>query len=449
MSTDLLTINDKPGEYPASWYAASAHPTPARNSLDGEIQTTVCIVGAGYTGLSTALHLARSGIDCVVLDANRVGWGASGRNGGQVGSGLNMEQPGLESRFGRSTAQALWQTTCDASTLVAGLCKEIAHQLSIECHYQPGVIYTSSTAKYFEEQKKYADFLATSYSFYDLEIVDRAKLASLLASDGYHGGVINHAAAHIHPLNYAKGLAALAESAGATIYENSRVTQLNIPFASSHSAMGGKRILTDQGSVIAQHLVIACNGYLNNLNTDIASRVMPINNYILATEPLPDTFPECLIAHNHAVCDDRFVVNYFRMSHDNRLLFGGGETWGYAFPSNVAEIVRKPMLSVFPQLAATRIDYAWGGTLAITRNRLPCFAETSKRVWSASGYSGHGVAMATMAGRIISAAIDGERSEFDLLSSLPSQAFPGGDRARPALLKLAMAWYATRDRWGF
>lgn len=448
MSTDLLTINDSPGEYPASWYAASASPVPTRDSLVGEIQTSVCIIGAGYTGLSTALHLARAGINCVVLDANRVGWGASGRNGGQVGSGLNMEQPDLESRFGKSTAQGLWQTTRDASRLVKALCEEIQQQQSIACHYRPGIIYTASTSRYFNEQQKSAKYLANHYAFNDLEIVDRENLSALLASDSYQGGVINHAAAHLHPLNYAKGLAALAESAGATIYENSRVTGLNIPYASSHSAMAGKRILTGDGSVTAQHVVFACNGYLNDLHADISSRVMPINNFILATEPLPDSFPQSLIANNYAVCDDRFVVNYFRLSHDNRLLFGGGETWSYAFPSNVAEIARKPMLSVFPQLASSRIDYAWGGTLAITRNRLPCFAETSNRVWCASGYSGHGVAMATMAGRVISAAIDGERGEFDLLSSLPSQAFPGGNRARPALLKLAMAWYALRDRVG-
>lgn len=448
MPIDLLTINDLPGEYPSSWYAATAEPTSARDSLDGEVQTSVCIIGAGYTGLSTALHLARAGIDCVVLEANRVGWGASGRNGGQVGCGFNRDQADLHQRFGEDAARKLWDISLQASTLVKTLCSEINHEHNIDCHYQTGIIYTSSSQKQFEEQQQSIDFLSKHYDCSDNEIIDRQKLLSVLASESYHGAAINHNAAHLHPLNYAKGLASLAEASGARIFENSRVSNMNIPFASSHSAMGGKRIQTDQGHVIAQHVVLACNGYLNNLNPTIASRVMPINNYIVATEPLAETFPDSLIANQHAVCDDRFVVNYFRMSHDNRLLFGGGETWDYAFPSDIESIVRKPMLSVFPQLASTRVDYAWGGTLAITRNRLPCFEEISKRFWSASGYSGHGVALATMAGRIVSNAIASNRSEFDLMATIPHQSFPGGDKARPALLKLAMAWYATRDRLG-
>ena len=448
MSTDLLTVNDKPGEYPPSWYTATAEPATTKPSLEGEVQTAVCIIGAGYTGLSTALHLAKAGVDCVVLEANRVGWGASGRNGGQISCGFNQDQTDLHKRVGEDAARKLWDISVNASTLVQTLCDEIKQLHHIDCHYQPGIIYTSSSRQHFEEQKQYSEFLCKNYDCNDIEILDRQQLSSVLASDSYQGGVINHSAAHLHPLNYARGLAAIAEKSGVRIFENSRVTNMNIPFAKSHSAMGGKRIQTDQGHVIAQHIVLACNGYLNDLNPTIASRVMPINNYIVATEPLPETFPDSLIANQHAVCDDRFVVNYFRMSHDRRLLFGGGETWGYAFPSNIENIVRKPMLSVFPQLASTRIDYAWGGTLAITRNRLPCFTEISKRFWSASGYSGHGVALASMAGHIISGAIAGDRSEFDLMKTIPHQTFPGGDRARPVLLKLAMAWYATRDRLG-
>ncbi len=448
MLTDLLTINDKPGEYPPSWYASTAEPPSPRTPLEGEVKTSVCIIGAGYTGLSTAMHLAKAGVDCVVLEANRVGWGASGRNGGQVGCGYNKDQPYLHKHVGQDRAKKMWDISIDASSLVQTLCREIKQQHKIDCHYQPGIVYTSSSEKLFEEQKQEVDFLAKHYDCNDIEIVSKQQLSSVLASDSYRGGVINHSAAHLHPLNYALGLAALAENSGAKIFENSRVSSMNIPFASSHSAMGGKRIQTEKGHVIAQHVVLACNGYLNNLNPRIASKVMPINNYIIATEPLPDAFPDSLIANQQAICDDRFVVNYFRMTHDKRLLFGGGETWGYEFPADIKRIVSKPMLSVFPQLANTRIDYAWGGTLAITRNRLPCFEEISKRFWNASGYSGHGVALASIAGKIISQAIAGDKSAFDLMSDIPHQTFPGGDRARPVLLKMAMAWYATRDRLG-
>ena len=212
--------------------------------------------------------------------------------------------------------------------------------------------------------------------------------------------------------------------------------------------MTGHRVETEHGSVNAEHMVFACNGYHNDLHEKIASHVMPINNYIVATKPLPDNFPENLIANNVAVADSRFVVNYFRRSQDNRLLFGGGETWSYRFPTDIYKLVRKNLRDVFPQLADTELEFAWGGTLAITRERLPYVRKLGTSLWAAGGYSGHGVALSTLTGKLISQAIQGNDDAFKLLSQMPCTPFPGNDRFRPALLKLGMAWYAMRDRIG-
>ncbi|MFA5538446.1 MAG: FAD-binding oxidoreductase, partial [Gemmobacter sp.] len=196
----------------------------------------------------------------------------------------------------------------------------------------------------------------------------------------------------------------------------------------------------------AGHVVLACNGYLGGLEPQVAARVMPINNFIIATEPLGGRATE-ILSEPVAVADTRFVVNYWRLSEDGRLLFGGGESYGYRFP-DIVRTVRRPMLQVYPQLADARIDHAWGGTLAITMNRLPCFARPHPNVLSASGYSGHGVAMATMAGKVLAEAVAGRAGRFDLMAGLPAARFPGGGALRWPLLVLAMTWYSLRDRLG-
>ena len=247
-------------------------------------------------------------------------------------------------------------------------------------------------------------------------------------------------AAHLHPLNFALGLARAADAAGARIFEGSAV----------HHIEGGKqiRVQPDAGHVIADHVILACNGYLGGLNRKVAARVMPINNFIAATEPLGEGVKDVL-PRDVAVADSRFVVNYFRLSHDGRLLFGGGESYGYKFPSDIAAKVRKPMLVVFPHLKDVRIDYAWGGTLAITMKRLPYVARVAPNILSASGYSGHGVGTATHAGMLMARAIQGDGDGFDTMAAIPNMPFPGGPAMRNPLLVLAMSWYAMRDRLGF
>ncbi|MGB8622745.1 MAG: FAD-binding oxidoreductase, partial [Paracoccaceae bacterium] len=251
-------------------------------------------------------------------------------------------------------------------------------------------------------------------------------------------GTLDMGGGHIHPLRFALGLARLARDRGVRIFERSRVTGL--------SQGDPATVKTDKAQITARNVVMACNGYLGHLQSEVAARVMPINNFIVATEPLSETEAEALIRDNHAVADSKFVINYFRLSQDRRMLFGGGESYGYRFPADIAALVRKPMLEIYPQLKDARIDYAWGGTLGITMNRMPHFARVAGNIISASGYSGHGVAMATLGGKIAAEAIAGQAMKFDLLASVPTQRFPGGAALRWPLLVLAMVWFSLRDR---
>lgn len=430
---NLLFANDRQGDYPDSWYAATAEFLPAFEGLRGEVQADVCIVGAGYTGLSAALELAKSGHKVVVLEAHRVGFGASGRNGGQLGSGQRVDQQGLEKMLGREAATRYWALGEEAKALT----KRLISEHEIDCYLKPGVAWTASDTDDVDDLHRYADLLQDRYGYAQMEVLDRAACQALCPSPDYIGGVIDHGAAHLHPLRYVLGLARAARDAGAVIHERSHV----------HHVTPGL-VQTGQGRVKANHVILAANGYLGTLQRKVAARVMPINNFIAATAPLGERTADVL-TRDVAVADSRFVVNYFRLSHDGRLLFGGGESYGYRFPRDIAAKVRKPMSQIFPHLADVPIDYAWGGTLAITMKRLPYLAQVAPGILSASGYSGHGVGTATHAGWLMARAIQGESAGFDTMSALPTPAFPGGGAFRTPLLSLAMSWYALRDRLGF
>lgn len=259
-------------------------------------------------------------------------------------------------------------------------------------------------------------------------------------SPDYKGGILDHGAGHLHPLNLALGLARAAAAAGATLHEQSEVLEI--------SEGAEVCVKTAGGEVRANHLILACNGYLGGLNRQVASKVMPINNFVVATEPLGDAV-EQVLGRDVAVADSKFVVNYFRLSHDKRLLFGGGESYGYRFPTDIEAVVRKPMTQIFPHLRDVKVDYAWGGTLGITMKRMPYLARLAPNVLSASGYSGHGVGTAIHAGQLMAHAIQGEAEGFDTLSRVPAPTFPGGPSMRSPLLVLAMTWFTLRDRLGF
>ncbi|QYK43046.1 MAG: FAD-binding oxidoreductase [Paracoccaceae bacterium] len=431
---NLLHANDRAGEYPPSWYAATAQALPPCPPLRGDSVADVCVIGAGYTGLSAALHLAERGLSVVVLEAQRAGFGASGRNGGQVGSGQRLDQDDLERMAGAADARRLWDMAEEAKALVRDLADGMPGT-----DWRPGVAHACRTPAEVRADHAHAERLARDYGYDRIETLDRAGIRALIGSDTFAGGGIDWGAAHLHPLNFALGLARAAMAAGAVIHERSEV----------HAIDPGARpvVRTDAGRVTCDHVILAANGYLAGLAPEVEARVMPINNFIVATEPLGDRAAQVL-SKPVAVADSRFVVNYWRLSPDNRLLFGGGESYGWRFPADIAATVRKPMLQIYPQLRDTRIDHAWGGTLAITMTRLPCFRRVAPNVLSASGYSGHGVALATMAGKVLAEAVAGQAGRFDLMAGLPQPRFPGGVAFRWPMLVLAMTWYAMRDRLG-
>ncbi len=428
----LLHANDRRGEFPASWYAATAAPPPPGPALRGETRADIAIVGGGYTGLSCALHAARQGYDVALVEAHRVGFGASGRNGGQAAVGQRQDQDWLERAHGKDVARALWDISLQSVALVRALIDEHG----IDAKWRDGVAHADWTEAGARAAQTYAGKLRRDYGHEAAEPLDRAGIRALIGSDAFRGGMIDRASGHLHPLRFAFGLARAARGAGARIFELSEAVEV---------APGMVRCRG--GTLRADQVVLACNGYLGGLERRVGARIMPINNFIAATEPLGARARDVL-AEDIAVADSRFVVNYWRLSHDGRLLFGGGESYGARFPRNIAAKVRRPMLAVYPQLADVRIDYAWGGTLAITRSRMPDFARPRPGLWAAGGYSGHGLAMATLAGRILAEAVHGDLTRFDVMAGVRPPALPPLGPARGAALALAMTWYALRDRLG-
>ena len=405
---------------------------PPLPRLEGSLSADVAIVGGGYTGLSALLHMAERGYDAVLLEAARVGAGASGRNGGQLSSGQRLDQLRLEQLVGKERARRLWQLAEAAKALVKA---RIARH-AIACDLKPGILDAAYKPAHALALAREAEHLRTRYRYPHARYVPRAEMAEMLGTTRYFGGLLDQDGGHLHPLNYALGLARAALDAGGRIFEQSRVVRID----------QGPAVATDHGEVRARHLVLAMNGHLGRLVPRLAGRIMPLNNFMLATAPLGAAGARALIRDDVAVADTKFVVDYFRLSADHRLLFGGGETYTSRFPADLKGFVRKRMLRVFPQLEAVPIDYAWGGTLAITRTRLPHFARLAPDVFVAHGYSGQGLALATLAGQLIAEAVAGTAERFDLMASLPAPRFPGGTLLRFPALVLGMLYYSLRDR---
>ncbi|WP_370073964.1 MULTISPECIES: NAD(P)/FAD-dependent oxidoreductase [Rhodobacterales] len=431
---DLLTANDTPGHYPASWYAASTDPLLPFPAAQGALSCDVCVIGGGFTGLSAALHLAERGYDVILLDAQRVGFGASGRNGGQVGTGQRLDQEALEGMVGKEAARSLWDLSLESVSLTRSLAE--AH--APDAGYAPGIIHAAHKERYVAEFHRYAEKMAREYGYDQIRPLDRDEMRAMVGSPCYHGGDIDLGGGHLHPLRYALGLARAAQAAGVRIFEQSRVV--------SYTKGDPARVETGAARITAKFLVLGVNGYAGRLEPEISARVMPINNFIAATRPMSDEERAGIIRENHAVADSKFVINYFRFSQDNRLLFGGGESYGYRFPGDIAAKVRKPMEEIFPQLKGIEITHAWGGTLGIAFNRMPYVDRLSGNVLSAAGFSGHGVAMGTLAGKLMAEAIAGQAERFDVMASVPSPIFPGGATLRWPLMVLAMVWFSLRDR---
>lgn len=420
-------------DHPKSWYAATANRFSPLPPLQGGTRADVCVIGGGYTGLSAALHMAEAGLDVVLLEAGRVGSGASGRNGGQIHSGHRRDQDFLEAQVGLDDAKALWRMAEDAKALLHALIKRHA----IDCDVRPGLVVADHKPGYVAHSHAYAKKLNEVYDYPDAAPLSREELRAIVGSDVYHGGMIDHGGGHLHPLNLALGLADAARCAGARLYEQSRALRIE---------EGAKvRVVTAAGSVEADWVLECGDGLQDGLDRRVDTHVMPICNYIAATAPLGERARE-IISNGAAVADSRFVVNYYRLSGDGRLLFGGGESYRRGLRPNPAEFVRPYMLRIFPQLADVAIDYGWGGVLGITMTRLPFVRKLSPRVLTAAGYSGQGVMLAPYFGKLLGEAVKGQLGQFDLLGRLPVPAFPGGPLMRWPLLVAGLSYYALRDR---
>lgn len=424
-------------EYPNSWYRASAELLPQQSSLQGDVLADVCVIGAGYTGLSAALHLAKAGKRVVILEAARVGWGASGRNGGHVGTGQRADQFALEKWYGKETAKELWRLGLEAVDLVESLIKDHG----IDCELGRGNIHYAAKSSHIGELREEIEHLETAYDYHQLRGVEKADLGSLGSAQGFHYAMIDEGARHLHPLKYCLGLARAAMAAGVTIYEQSKATGLQVQG-------DGAVVQTSSGAIRADRVVLACNGYLEKLYSPIASNIMPINNFIVATEPLSEEMARQINPLNASLSDSLFVINYWKLSEDRRLIFGGGETYSDKFPSSITDFVRPHLLGVYPELADTRLDFGWGGTLAITRNRMPDMGINQGVVYYAQGFSGHGVPTATMAGKLMARSILDSCEDFDLVAGLKTASFPGGPLLRRPSLVAGMLFYSLLDKLG-
>jgi gamma-glutamylputrescine oxidase len=418
----------------SSWYAATRSAFADLPPLDGDIQADVCVIGAGFTGLGAALELARNGARVVVLEAARVGSGGSGRNGGQIHTGHRREQLWLEARLGADAAMALWGL---AEAARENLLKLIADN-GIECDLRHGLIHARHRPGGEAEDAAFVDHMDRVYRCGRYELLDEEALGQALGSGVYFGGMVDHGGGHLHPLNLTLGMAKAAQAVGAVIHEESKVSGWRRKDA---------RIVVDtaRGSVTSDQLIVSGDGYIDGLSSQIDARVMPINNFIAVTEPLSD--PR-ILPGDLAVADSRFVINYFRKTADNRLLFGGGENYVPWFPADIAGFVLGHMTKIYPQLSLAKITHAWGGSLGVTMNRVPYVRELEPGVWTAAGYSGQGVMLAPWFGAILARATLGQREEADLLSTLPCPPFPGGRLLRWPALVAGMSWYALRDRFG-
>lgn len=414
-----------------SYYAATASPAPHHAPLIGEVDADLVVVGGGCTGLSAALHAAERGLKVVLLEGGRVGWGASGRNGGQMIVGLRKGPLELVELYGRERAKALF----DLAFSAWGLVLEMIERHAIDCDLSKTghlvCAVSDGDAAWFERE---VECLATVMDYPHARMLSAAEALGAVASP-CKGAFFDALGGHMHPLNYTLGLARTAAAAGVTIHEGSPALRLD--------RRGGIRVETAKGAVRARHAVLAGDSLLAGIDKRVESRIMPIGNYIVATEPLADAAE--IIPSNAAVSDSRFVVNYYRLSADGRLLFGGGERYTPRPPADIQAFVRPHMERTFPQLKGRRIDYAWGGLVSVTTSRFPHVGRDGE-VYFAHGYSGMGVILSTLAGKLLVEAMSGETSRFALFEGLNPMPFPGGAALRGPLYVLGMLWYAMRDR---
>lgn len=421
------------GAYPPSWYAATAAPAPERPALTGDAEADICVLGGGYTGLSCALELAERGHKVVLVEGARIGWGASGRNGGQLVNGLNASLEKIGRLYGAETQR-----------FVAGLVQEGGQiirariaRYAIGCDLREGNLFAAFTAAQMRElEAKKA--LWASFGMDCHEMLSASEIRAHVGTRAYAGGMIDRTGGHLHPLNLALGQAAALESLGGVIHEQSPV--LNV-------TAGARPVIeTAAGRLTARVLVLAGNAYLAGTVPELSNRILPASTQMIATAPLDD--PAAVLPTGLCVEDMRYVLDYYRLSPDGRLLFGGGTVYGGTTPGDIEAKLRPNLERLFPQLKGIPVDHAWSGNFALTLSRVPQMGRIGPATYFAHGYSGHGVTGSHLFGRILADAISGDLSRFDAFANLPWSPFPGGETFRVPYSVLGSWWYGLRDRLG-
>lgn len=415
-----------------SYYAATANAWDAQPAFAGEGEYDVAVIGGGFTGLSAALACAEKGLKVALFEKETVGFGASGRNGGQLIPGLRWSMREIDEEFGRERAQAIFDLAYGAVEKVKG---RIAKH-DIQCDLKAGHLEAAYKPAHFDMMQRDAEFLAKEFGW-ESEIVHPRDMGRHINGGGYYGGIYDPQGGHFHPLNYALGLAEACKGAGVDIFEN-------FPIIGWFDFIDQFEILNDQDvSLWPKHIILATDSWAGDFDSELQRYTIPIMNYNVATAPLPNW--QDYLPSDAAVADSRFVLNYFRLSADKRLIFGGGEKYVQAPPADIAGFVRRHIAEVFPSLADAPIDYAWGGAVGVTMNRLPHMGRKGN-VFFAHGFSGHGALVTTLAGELLAEAVTGTMERFDVFAKLPHRPFPGGKLFAQPLATLGLLWYALRDR---
>lgn len=417
-----------------SWYEATLSERPRYPRLDGDLTVDVVVIGGGFTGLSAAAHLAKAGVDVALIEAHRFGDGASGRNGGQLGTGQRAWAEETEAELGLTRAKALFDLAEEAKAHLVGF----AQANGIDIDYVPGQLSVVHKQRYLKHYQAHADIMAERFSYPHISFMDARETAGRLGSTRYFGGIRDTGTGHIHPLKLVVGTARVAAEAGAKLFEETKANRI--------SSQGGKVLVTTPtGTITAGKGFIAVNAYGGDLEPVSAAHIMPIGSFIGATVPLGAGSP--VIPGGESVDDSRFVVRYFRKSKDGRLLFGGREIYAPGNPEDIHVHIRRQIAELYPALKDVEITHAWGGYVGITMPRTPFVREVMPNVISAGGYSGHGVMLSNFVGRLYAETVAGNRDRLKLLEELKIPPFPGGRRLRAPLLFLALNWYALRDRF--
>jgi gamma-glutamylputrescine oxidase len=419
----------------ASFYKNSVKAFNSLDILDNYTEVDICVIGGGLTGVSSALYLAKKGFSVAICEARLIGWGASGRNGGQLGNGMRKDQFIIEKKLGFDHAKELWKLGLESVQISL----DLINQYNIDCKVQRGVISAGCFKSDIEDFEFEKNHLEKRYNYSELELINKNSIKDEINSDMYFSGLINRGSYHINPLKFLIGLANQLKSLNVKIFENTPVTK--IEDKKNHIIL-----YSNSKKIKAHKVVVGCNGYLDKILGRIRNKFMPINNYVVATEPLGEKKAKEIIKNNYAVCDTRFILDYYRFTEDWRLLFGAGETYTATFMHESESFVRNRMVKVFPMLNNVKIDFSWGGTLAITTNRFPHFGELfNNKLFFAHGYSGHGLALSTLAGKLISEKISGEGERFDLFSKIKHTFIPGGDFFRRPIYSSSIFYYKLRD----